>query len=56
VFLLWVEEIEQSVALPLATATELMPLLQQAQEMGETSWARPIRRWIREKLDHHNHA
>lgn len=56
VFLRWVdgeyEEIEQSVSLPLATATELMLLLHQVQEMGETTWARSVRRWIREKLDH----
>jgi Uma2 family endonuclease len=60
VFLQWVEgeyaEIDQSIALPLATVTELMPLLQQAQEMGETSWARSVRRWIREKLDRQNNA
>ncbi len=55
IFLRWVEgeyeEIEQSVALPLATATELMELLQQAQTMGETSWARSLRQWMREKLE-----
>lgn len=55
VFLRWVEgeydEIEQSVVLPFATAAELMSLLQQAQKMGETSWARSVRQWIREKLD-----
>lgn len=55
VFLRWVdgeyEEIEQSVALPLATATELMELLQQAQTMGETSWARSLRQWVRGKLE-----
>ncbi|NJN31936.1 MAG: Uma2 family endonuclease [Synechococcales cyanobacterium RM1_1_8] len=42
-------EIEQSVAIPLLSAANVTALLAQAQEMGETSWARSVRRWVQEQ-------
>ncbi len=44
-------EMERSLALPLITSAELMDWLNRAQEMGETSWARSLRRWVQEKLE-----
>jgi hypothetical protein len=38
-------EIGQSVALPLVTADVLQTCLDQAQVLGETSWAKSLRRW-----------
>lgn len=38
-------EIEQSIALPVAISKEIASLLQKAQKMGETSWAKQVRRW-----------
>ena len=45
------QKIEQSIALPIVTPTLLQDWLTQATTMGETSWARAIRRWIQ---THHN--
>lgn len=54
-FLQWVDgeyqDIETSTVLPLVQAEEVMQLLQQAQDMGETSWARSVRRWVQGKLE-----
>ena len=54
IFLKWEDgkykEVETSAALPLVNTSELLQLLQQAQDMGETSWARSVRRWFQEKL------
>lgn len=43
-------ELSQSLALPIVTATVLQDWLAQAQTMGETSWAKAVRRWAREQL------
>lgn len=53
-FLILVEgeykEVERSLALPLLQRADVMLLLEQTQNKGETSWARLVRRWIRERL------
>lgn len=43
-------EIPHSLALPIVTATVLQDWLAQAQTMGETSWAKTVRRWAREQM------
>jgi Uma2 family endonuclease len=40
------EEIDQSIAIPIVTPTILQDWLTQATTMGESSWARAIRRWV----------
>ena len=42
-------EIAQSLALPGVTGTDVQHWLLQAQTMGETSWAKAVRRWAREQ-------
>jgi Uma2 family endonuclease len=39
---------ETSISLPLVTATAVQVLLSEAMSMGETSWARRVRAWIRQ--------
>jgi Uma2 family endonuclease len=39
----------QSLALPMVTVEVVQRLLVQAQEMGETSWAKAVRQWVREQ-------
>jgi Uma2 family endonuclease len=41
----------QSLALPMVTVEALQRFLIQAQEMGETSWAKAVRQWIKEQDD-----
>lgn len=43
-------EIKRSVAIPLLSAADVSALLGQAQEMGETSWARSVRRWTQSQI------
>ncbi len=43
-------EIAQSLALPIVTPDHLQTWLNQAQTMGETSWAKAVRRWAQEQL------
>lgn len=40
------QEIEQSIALPIVTPVILQDWLTQATTMGETSWAKALRRWV----------
>jgi Uma2 family endonuclease len=40
----------QSLAIPIVTAEILAEFLRQAQEIGETSWARSVRQWGRQQL------
>ncbi len=42
--------VERSLALPGVKPGDLMMLLGQVSEMGETSWAKFVRRWVRENL------
>lgn len=42
-------EIERSIALPRLTPVDVMGLLERTAEMGETSWARSVRRWVQEQ-------
>jgi Uma2 family endonuclease len=39
----------QSLALPMVTVEVAQRLLLEAQEMGETSWAKAVRQWVREQ-------
>ncbi len=39
---------DRSLALPLMTVEAVQTWLQQASEMGETSWAKQVRQWVRE--------
>lgn len=48
------EEVEQSLALPLLTSTDVLALIEQTQDKGETSWARLVRRWARKRLEMEN--
>jgi Uma2 family endonuclease len=41
----------QSLALPMVTVDVVQRLLIQAQEMGETSWAKAVRQWVKEQGD-----
>jgi Uma2 family endonuclease len=41
-------EIGQSDMLPILTQDAIQSWLSQALQMGETSWARAVRRWVRE--------
>jgi Uma2 family endonuclease len=41
----------QSLALPMVTVAVVQRLLVQAQEMGETSWAKAVRQWAKEQGD-----
>jgi Uma2 family endonuclease len=41
----------QSLALPMVTVEVVQRLLLQAQEMGETSWAKAVRQWVKEQGD-----
>jgi Uma2 family endonuclease len=41
----------QSLSLPMVTVEVVQRFLIQAQEIGETSWARAVRQWIKEKDD-----
>ncbi len=41
----------QSLALPMVTGEVVQRLLLQAQEMGETSWAKAVRQWVKEQGD-----
>jgi Uma2 family endonuclease len=41
---------EASIALPLVTAIAVQGLLSEAVSMGETSWARRVRMWIRQNI------
>jgi Uma2 family endonuclease len=41
----------QSLALPMVTVDVVERLLIQAQEMGETSWAKAVRQWVKEQSD-----
>jgi hypothetical protein len=41
----------QSLALPMVTVEVVQRLLIQAQEMGETSWAKAVRQWVKEQGD-----
>jgi Uma2 family endonuclease len=41
----------QSLALPMVTVEVVQRLLIQAQEMGETSWAKAVRQWVKEQSD-----
>lgn len=40
------QEIDRSIALPIVTPAILQDWLTQAKTMGETSWAKAIRRWV----------
>ncbi len=42
--------VEQSLVLPGVRPDDLIMLLGQVSEMGETSWAKYVRRWMREKF------
>ena len=42
--------ISRSLALPIADTEAVLYLLQQVQTMGETSWAKQVRNWARERL------
>jgi Uma2 family endonuclease len=42
-------EMRQSKALPMLTMEGVQGLLLQAQQMGETSWAKAVRQWVREQ-------
>ncbi|MDK3159874.1 Uma2 family endonuclease [Kamptonema cortianum] len=42
-------EVNRSIAIPLLTVEAVQTLLQQASEMGETSWAKQVRQWVREQ-------
>jgi Uma2 family endonuclease len=39
----------QSLSLPMVTVEVVQRFLRQAQEMGETSWAKAVRQWVREQ-------
>ncbi len=41
----------QSLALPMVTVAVVQRFLIQAQEMGETSWAKMVRQWVKEQDD-----
>jgi Uma2 family endonuclease len=41
----------QSLALPMVTVEVVQRFLLQAQEMGETSWAKVVRQWVKEQAD-----
>jgi Uma2 family endonuclease len=41
----------QSLALPMVTVEVVQRFLLQAQEMGETSWAKAVRQWVKEQGD-----
>lgn len=43
------QEIQRSISLPTATSAEIVLLLQSAQEMGETTWVKRVRRWAQER-------
>jgi Uma2 family endonuclease len=45
----YVEE-SQSQVLPIATVEAVETLIAQAQDMGETSWAKSVRQWVRAQL------
>ncbi len=45
------ERCDRSLALPIMTAAGVAGLLEQAQEMGETSWAKLVRQWVRSELE-----
>ncbi|WP_416671752.1 Uma2 family endonuclease [Egbenema bharatensis] len=40
---------DRSLALPIITAETLQTLLEQAAKMGETSWVKQVRQWVREQ-------
>ncbi|NJM57038.1 MAG: hypothetical protein HC857_05860 [Synechococcales cyanobacterium RU_4_20] len=44
------EEAVASIALPIVTPEILQTWLTQATTMGETTWAKALRRWIRETI------
>jgi Uma2 family endonuclease len=44
------QDVSQSAALPLITPLAVQMLRSQAQGMGETSWARLVRSWVREQM------
>jgi len=44
-------EIERSVALPSLTSADARRWLARTKEMGETSWARSLRQWVRKNKD-----
>jgi Uma2 family endonuclease len=44
-------EVTTSIAIRLLTVDVVQTLLQEASEIGETSWAKQVRRWVREKLN-----
>jgi Uma2 family endonuclease len=43
-------EVTTSIAISLLTVELVQTFLQEASEMGETSWAKQVRRWVREEL------
>lgn len=47
------QEIPASIALPIVTPAVLQTWLTQSTTMGETSWAKAIRRWVQETMDCH---
>ncbi len=44
------QEVEASIALPIVTPAILQTWLTQAMTMGETTWVKALRRWIRETI------
>jgi Uma2 family endonuclease len=44
-------EVERSIALPWMTPGVLQDFLMQVQTMGETSWAKTVRNWVRSQLE-----
>ena len=44
------QTIERSLALPQVTAKMIQHFMDEAPKMGETSWAKTVRQWIREQL------
>ncbi len=44
------QAVQTSLALPLIRPAVLQTWLTQATTMGETSWAKALRRWVREQL------
>ncbi|MBD2330014.1 Uma2 family endonuclease [Alkalinema sp. FACHB-956] len=48
------QEIDRSIALPIVTPSVLQNWLMQATTMGETSWAKAIRRWVQDTVQMDN--
>ncbi|MEM9216576.1 MAG: Uma2 family endonuclease [Cyanobacteria bacterium P01_F01_bin.150] len=42
---------ERSMVLPLLKREDILQLLQKSQTMGETSWVKSVRQWVRTEID-----